>query len=368
MRRIASLHEAGQKRRLAMASLTRRKALMLAAASTLPFAGLPIAARAQGKGTIYYLVPTLLDEFQTESVKAIETFMKDVGYEVQTLNADNKADQQQSQMNDVIALKPAAIVLAAVDFEALKPSIEKAMAAGIPTMQFDRQITSTVSAFTSVAGTVEIGYVAAAEAERLLKEKHGSVKGKILQVLGDPGDPYTLDIQKGFEEKMKAFAEVTIISNPAMQWEASNAGTIVGDQILANPDIDLIFCHAAHLSVAAVAALEAKGKKAGDVMMMSSNGAPVGLDLIRKGWLNVEVEQPLYAQAAALAMFADKIVGKQEMKPGTYTVLGLEGILSMEKWGPNLRLPGAAITKANVDEPRFWGNLKAPTDPIKPVE
>ncbi|TIQ15542.1 MAG: sugar ABC transporter substrate-binding protein, partial [Mesorhizobium sp.] len=71
--------------------------------------------------------------------------------------------------------------------------------------------------------------------------------------------------------------------------------------MLANPDIDLIFSHAAHLSVAGVASLEAAGKKPGDVMMMSSNGAPVGLDLIRKGWLNVEVEQPLYAQAAAVA-------------------------------------------------------------------
>ena len=86
--------------------------------------------------------------------------------------------------------------------------------------------------------------------ERLLKEKNGSVKGKVLQVLGDPADPYTLDIQKGFEEKMKAFPDVKIISLPAMQWEASNAGSIVADQLLANPDIDLIFVHAAHLSVA----------------------------------------------------------------------------------------------------------------------
>jgi hypothetical protein len=36
--------------------------------------------------------------------------------------------------------------------------------------------------------------------------------------------------------------------------------------------------------------------------------------------------------------------------------------------GPNLKIPGAAITKANVDEPRFWGNLKAPAEPVKPVE
>jgi ribose transport system substrate-binding protein len=323
---------------------------------------------AQDKGTIYYLVPTLIDEFQTESVNAIETFMKQAGYTVKSLNADNKTDVQQSQMNDVINLKPAAIVLAAVDFNALKPSIEKARAAGIPVMEFDRQITSTPSDLTSVAGTVEIGIVAAGEIQRLLKEKNGSVKGKVLQVLGDPSDPYTLDIQKGFEDKMKAFPDVKIISLPAMQWEASNAGTIVSDQMLANPDIDLVFVHAAHLAVAAVAALEAKGKKPGDVLLVSSNGAPVGLDLIRKGWEQVEVEQPLYAQAAALAMFADLVVNKKPIKPGTYKVLGLDSVLTTEAWGPNIKIPGAAITKDNVDEPRFWGNLKAPKDPITPVQ
>jgi ribose transport system substrate-binding protein len=341
--------------------------LLLASIAITAF-GVATPTFAESKGTIYYMVPTLLDEFQTESVSAIEKFLKDVGYDVKTLNADNKTDLQQSQMNDTILLKPAAIVLAAVDFNALQPSIEKARAAGIPVMEFDRQITATPSDFTSVAGTVEIGHVAGDEIQRLLKEKKGAVKGKILQVLGDPADPYTLDIQKGFEEKMKAFPDVKIISLPAANWEASNAGTIVADQLVANPDIDLIFVHAAHLAVAAVASLEAKGKKPGDVMLVSSNGAPVGLDLIRKGWENVEVEQPLYAQAAALAMFADKVVKKQEIKAGNYKVLGLDSVVTIEKWGPNIKIPGAAITKSNVDEARFWGNLKAPADKVIPVE
>ncbi len=346
----------------------KRRTFTFASAALAAAMAMAMPVHAQGKGKIVYLVPTLLDEFQTESVKAIEKFVTDVGYEAQTLNADNKTDVQQSQMNDVILQKPVAIVLAAVDFNALQPSIEKARAAGIPVMIFDRQITATASDFTSVAGTVEIGYVAATEAQRLLTERHGSVKGKILQILGDPADPYTLDIQKGFEERMKAFPDAQIITLPAMQWEASNAGTITSDQIVANPDIDLIFSHAAHLSVAVFAALEAKGKKPGEVMLMSSNGAPVGLDLIRKGWLNVEVEQPLYAQAAAIGMFADKVVNKQEIKPGKYNVLGLESEVTIEKWGANIKIPGAAITKDNVDESRFWGNLKAPAEAIKSVE
>ncbi len=330
--------------------------------------GLVTPAFAQSKGKVYYLVPTLLDEFQTGSVSALETFLKQVGYEVETKNADNKTDVQQSQMNDIIALKPAAIILAAVDFNALQPSIEAAMAAGIPVVEFDRQITSTPSAFTSVAGTVEIGYVAADVVQGLLTTKNGSVKGKILQVLGDPADPYTLDIQKGFEEKMAAFPDVTIISLPAMLWEASNAGTIVSDQMIANPDIDLIFNHAAHLSVAAVAALESAGKQPGDVLMLSSNGAPVGLDLIRKGWMQAEVEQPLYAQAAAVAMFMDKIVNKEEIVAGEYDVLGLKSTVTIEAWGPNIKIPGAAITMDNIDNPAFWGNLQPPTDTVTAVE
>jgi ribose transport system substrate-binding protein len=325
-------------------------------------------AYAQDKGMVYYMVPTLIDEFQTGSVSALEMFLEQVGYDMTTLNADNKTDLQQSQMNDAIALAPKAIILAAVDFNALAPSVEAARAAGIPVIEFDRPISSTMSDFTSVAGTIEIGYVAAEQVQRLLTERNGSVKGKVLQVLGDPGDPYTLDIQKGFEEKMAAFPEVTIISQPAMLWEPSNAGTIVSDQLLANPDIDIVFSHAAHLSVAAVASLEAAGKQPGDVYVMSSNGAPVALQMIRDGWMQVEVEQPLYAQAAAVAMFMDKLVAKEEIAPGEYDVLGLPSVVTVESWGPTIKIPGAAITSENVDDPSFWGNLQPPSAPVTSVE
>ena len=342
--------------------------ILTGAAVAVAVAASATFASAQEKGTVYYLVPTLLDEFQTGSIDAITKFMGDVGYEVVSLDGQNQSTTQLNQIDDVINLKPAAVILAAVDFDAAKAGIEKMRAAGIPVMIFDRQIVSTPSDFTSVAGTVEIGYIAADETVRLLTERHGSVKGKVLQILGDPGDPYTLDIQKGFEEKMAAHPDVTIITQAAMQWAADAAGNIASDRILTDPDIDLIFSHAAHLSVAVAAVLEAAGKKPGDIMMMSSNGAPVGLDLIRKGWLQVEVEQPMVAQAAALAMFADKVVNKEAIEPGTYNVTGLESVLTIEEWGPNIKIPGAAITPENVDDPKFWGNLQPPTEAVTPVE
>jgi ribose transport system substrate-binding protein len=338
------------------------------AAIALTAMALGAAAAQEMKGKIYYLVPTLLDEFQTGSIDAITKFMADVGYEVISLDGQNQSATQLNQIDDVLNLEAAAVILAAVDFDAAKVGIEKMRAAGIPVMIFDRQITATPSDFTSVAGTVAMGHIAADETVRLLTERHGSAKGKVLQILGDPGDPYTLEIQQGFEEKMAAHPDVTIVTQAAMQWAADAAGNIAQDRILTDPDIDLIFSHAAHLSVAVAAVLEAAGKKPGEIMMMSSNGAPVGLDLIRKGWLQVEVEQPMVAQAAALAMWADKVVNKEPIEPGTFDVTGLESVLTIEAWGPNLKIPGAAITKDNVDDPKFWGNLKPPTDPITPIE
>jgi len=339
--------------------------LLLGAAATLCLAG---PAPAQEKGTVYYMIPTLLDEFQTEAKKAFEQVLPQVGYKVVSLDAQNRADLQLNQLEDVIRTKPDAIVMNAVDFDAIVPGIEKAKAAGIKVLNFDRQIRSTKFELTSVAGTVEIGHIAAGEAVRLLKERNGSAKGKVLQILGDPGDSYTLDIQKGFEEVMaKEAPDVQIVSKAALQWEASNAGRIFEDQLLVNPDIDLVFCHAAHLTVPIVSVMEGKGMKPGQIMMMASNGAPVGLDNIRKGWQQVEVEQPTYAQVYGIAMFLPKIMRGEPLKPGTYDVIGLQAQLTDEEWGPNLKIPGAAITKANVDEKRWWGNLQPPTTPVQVV-
>lgn len=134
-----------------------------------------------------------------------------------------------------------------------------------------------------------------------------------------------------------------------------------------NTDIDLVFTHSSHLTVPIVSLMEAKGLKPGEMMLISSTGMPVGLDNIRNGWQQAEVEQPTYAQVYGLAMFTPKILRGEELKPGTYDVIGLKSELTMEEWGPNLKIPGAVITKANVDEKRFWGNLAVPNDPVQIV-
>lgn len=318
------------------------------------------------KGIIIYLAPTLLDEFQTESISAIEATMTALGYTVRTLDGQNRSDVQLNQLDDALLLNPKAIIINAVDYDAVVPGIEKVRAAGIPVIAYDRTITSTELDLTVIAGTIEIGQIAAREIAQLLEARHGSVQGKVLQILGDPGDTYTLDIQKGFDEVMQDYPDVEVITKAALQWEATNAGDIAEDQLLVQTDLDLIFVHAAHLAVPVVAALEAKGKQPGEVMLVSSNGAPVGLDLIRQGWEQVEVEQPLYAQVFGIAHFLEALVADETLALGPYEITGLASELTQEAWGPTLKIPGTAINKDNVDDTQFWGNLTPPSLPVTP--
>jgi len=336
--------------------------------AALIMAGVGRSAMADDKGTIYYLAPTLFDEFQVETKNMVELLFSQLGYKVVTLDAQQRADLQNSQMDDTILQKPKAIILAAVDFDAISPEIEKAHAAGIPIMVYDRQIKNRPLEFTSVAGTVEIGRLSAEEAAKLLTKKYGEPKGKILSIMGDSADSYTLDIEQGFEEVLKKTPNITVIAKPSKDWEPTNAANTVQDQLLVNPDIDLIFIHADHLTTPIVSVLENAGKKKGDILIVDATGMPVGLKLLRDGWVQTIVEQPLYGQVYGLAMFLDKVINKQEIKPGMYDVVGLKSEVTKEAWGPNLRVPGGVITKDNVDDTKFWGNLKPPGVPVPKVE
>jgi len=319
---------------------------------------LPSFAGAGDKGTVYYLSPNQFDEFQTTASTLLAQHITKAGYTCKQMVAGNEdVALQLNQLDDAITQKPKAIVIAAVDGTAAVVGVEKAKAAGIPVISFDRVISETKVDFHSVAGCYRMGILAAGEIARLLKAKHGEVKGTVLDIMGDPGDSYTVLIEDGFQDTMKKkYPNVKIETKIANGWEASNAANIADDYLLAKPKTDLIFSHAEHLAAAITSILQTKGYKKGDIIMVSTAGMPMGLNLIREGWLQATVEQPLAAQAEGVAMFLADVIAKKKIAPGDYTVGGFESKIVEQKYGPELRIPGSVITKSNVDDPIFWGN------------
>lgn len=312
---------------------------------------------ASDKGLVYYLCPNQFDEMQTSAAAMIKNAVERAGYTCKVMSAANEdANLQMNQFDNAISQNPKAIIVAAVDGIAACAGVDNARNAGIPVIAFDRVISNTSVDFTSVAGCKRMGIAAAQETVNLLKEKYGEVKGSVLDIMGDPGDSYTVLIEEGFQETMKDYPDVKIATKIAEKWEASKAGDIADDYLLVNPETDLIFTHAGHLAAAVVSILQTKGYAKNDIFSITTGGMPMGLELIRQGWLNADVEQPVSAQAEGIAMFLDDIINGNEIKLGPCEVMSIPAEILKQPYGLELRISGSVINSENVDDPKFWGN------------
>jgi ribose transport system substrate-binding protein len=200
--------------------------------------------------------------------------------------------------------------------------------------------------------------MAAEETVKILKAKRGAPKGKVLQVMGDLGDFYTIFIDRGFKKEMAKYPQITVITKDTPGWENTVTANVVSDQLTVNKDMDVIFVHADSRIPAVIPVLEAKGIKKGQITLLGTDGDPTALPLIRDGWLKETVGVPMVQQVFGEFAFLDQILAHKKLKMGQYNIKGVTADLVMEKWGPTLYLPGQIIDSSNVDDPTLWGNIK----------
>jgi len=89
---------------------------------------------------------------------------------------------------------------------------------------------------------------------------------------------------------------------------------------------------------------------------MGTAGMPMGLQLIREGWMNATVEYSPKALAEGITMFLDDVLANKPLKYGPYEVMGIAAELSEKSYGPELKVAGSIIEIENVDDPQLWGN------------
>jgi ribose transport system substrate-binding protein len=328
----------------------------------LPACAFPEVTAAGGQ--VFYLSPGLFDEFQAGSKLFLEQYGTEKGYEVQTLNANNNATQQLAQLDDALVQSPVAVIVAAVDTAQMAGSIEKIANAGAVAVAYDRLIPDAQVPFTVSADTVKMGQLGGEQIVRLLTEKNGSPSGTVLEQMGDLGDTYTLGIDQGFSAVIEQYPDIEVIRKDAAGWEPTVAARAVDDVLNANPDVDLLWVHSEGLAPAIVPVLEKHGFAAGDgkLIFMGASGLPVGLDLIREGWMALTVDYPLSPEYVGSIDAITQLIAGTTLAPCTWEIGGYQNVLKLEAWGPTLWVPGEVITKDNVDDPNLWGNIQIPEE------
>jgi D-xylose transport system substrate-binding protein len=264
---------------------------------------------------------------------------KELGAEVNVQDAGGDLEEQKSQIEYFIEKGMDAIVIICVDSEGLKTEVEKAKAAGIVVISYDRLITDTDADLYITFDNTRVGELMA---QALVDA--GLSGGKVLMLGGpltDSNVPWVEDAFTGVMEEN----DITILdSSHAKDWKAE----LAAEYLYENPDImeeaDAIMCGNDNIASQVVPVLSER-QLAGKILVVGQDADLEACQRIVEGTQLMTVYKPIekLAQRAAectVALIQGKSLSGEDVSTienGSYIV-------------PYVGLEPIAVTAENMDE------------------
>lgn len=217
---------------------------------------------------------------------ALQKAVRAGGGEYFGANADNSAEQQAADVENLIAQNVDVIVIDALDSEAILPSVAAAKAAGIPVIAYDRLIEDAEVLYLT-HDNIEVGRMIA----RTVLE--AAPTGNYALILGDEANPNAIFLQSGFHEIIDPAVESGAVTIKGEQftddWKPENAKTNM-EQILteASNDIDAVLSENDGMAGGVIAALTDQGLE-GEVKVGGQDGDLAALNRVALGTQLVSV-------------------------------------------------------------------------------
>ena len=161
---------------------------------------------------------------------------------LKTAEGTNDANLQISQIETFINDKVDAIVLLPTDGAALTDVATKAMKAGIPVINVDREFSSPFAARTTILGdNYGMGVSAGTYACDLVKKK--KLKDPVIaEIAGIDSLPLTQDRSKGFKDALKGCGQ-NVDNRVAAEFTVESGEKAASNLLQAAPKIDIIWNH-----------------------------------------------------------------------------------------------------------------------------
>ncbi len=300
-------------------------------------------------------------DFATERWKGeqvlMEKLLKEKGYDVVWQEANHDVKLQNDQIDNMVTQGAKALIIIAEDGDAAATAVDKATAAGVKVIAYDRLIKSTnISAYISFNNT-EVGRQEALGVVNALKMDSGKWTKdnpvKLMMMGGSPTDNNAILVRQGQEEVIKPYVDQGLIKVVADQWvdnwDAANALKIMENVLTAQQNkIDAVVASNDGTALGALTALKAQ-KLAGIVPISGQDATADGCNSIVKGEQTVSVYKDTRLLSPLAVDLADKLLKGatiSDLKP--YTMAELTNDKSKTGEVPCQFLPVVQVTKDNV--------------------
>ena len=289
-----------------------RVAIAIVITVIVGFATLPLFAageREAEKLKIAYIRPTNEPyyKFGFDGAKMMADMM---GVEILGYISDMKPEREIASVEDAITQQVDGIVLMSVSASSLAAGINKAHDAGIPIQMIfgynpdllDKMVGS-VQADCNLSGSIMGKWVA-----------ENIPGGEVAVIMGLPGRGDAECYRDAFIREAEKNSKIKIVASVPGDWNRQKAFNQMQTLITGYPNLKAVFVQNEDMSLGAIKALEEAGK-AGQVQIVSQNGAPYGLESIGAGGIKATVGwSPSQEAALAFRLLVEHLQGKEVPK------------------------------------------------------
>ena len=266
---------------------------------------------------------------------ALEEAKKYEDVELKAAEGTNDANLQISQIETFINDKVDAIVLLPTDGAALTDVATKAMEAGIPVINVDREFSSPFAARTTVLGdNYGMGVSAGTYACQVVKDK-GLDDAVIAEIAGLDSLPLTQDRSKGFKDALKACGQ-NVDNRVAAEFTVESGEKAASNLLQSAPKIDVIWNHDDDQGVGVKAAFDNANRD--EFAFIGGAGSCNAMQWIKDGEMASTVIYPPTQAADGIRLA--RLIAQDK---------GLSDLVQVEV-PKRLVLNAPVVTKDNVDD------------------
>ncbi len=295
-----------------------------------------------------YTIGISWSNFQEERWRTDEAAMAQVfafsGATSVSTDAQASSEKQLNDIDTLISKKVDALIILAMDKDAIMPAIAKAKAAKIPVVAYDRLI-EEASVFYLTFDNVEVGRM---QAREVLKAKP---KGNYVFIKGDPGDPNSTFLHGGQLEVLNPSikrGDIKVVGEQFTEgWKPENAQRSMEQILTRNSNkVDAVVASNDGMAGGVVAALSSVGLS-GKVAVSGQDGDLAALNRVARGTQTVSV----WKDARALGKKAGEIALHLAQGKSVTSIAGR----SIFSKGPNkvrmnsVFIKPVAVTRANLN-------------------
>ncbi|MEM5436845.1 substrate-binding domain-containing protein [Paraburkholderia diazotrophica] len=278
----------------------RRRFIIAGALAATGIAVLNPSKAASRNGTIALALKSIADPFTSSMIDAARAFQKHSPFPfdlvVQGTSTETDVEGQIRIVQNLIAQRVGAIVLAPTHSKALIPVVNESIRSGIITLTIDNPLDPESS---NVDGT-RIPFVgpdnlrgAKLIGNYLAQRLHGGDHVGIVE--GVPSDRNAQQRTTGFSDEMKA-AHVDIVAVEAGDWEHAKGKRAAAAILARKPEIRALLCGNDNMAMGAVDAVR-DARKTGSVLITGYNNSDAIKPLLKNGSVLATVDQFAAKQA-----------------------------------------------------------------------